>query len=112
MAIAPGFFSVLLVACAKAAAKVATVIANRRAAQGLMEWDARALKDIGLTKGDVVGAMSLPFHRDPTDFLAHVAAGRSGTRLNGAGAAKSSPKAAIRTERLGDLPSAEPVLCA
>jgi uncharacterized protein YjiS (DUF1127 family) len=66
MLIAPGFFALL----ASIASRVAKAVANRRAAQELAEWDARALKDIGLTQADVQGALALPFHEDPTVLLA------------------------------------------
>lgn len=66
MMIAPGFFALL----ASIATRVATAVANRRAAQDLAEWDARALKDIGLTQADVRGALSLPIYEDPTMLLA------------------------------------------
>lgn len=113
MAFVPGFLSAILLVSAKTVTTVAKAITNRRAAQDLSAWDARALKDIGLTMGDVQGAFSLPLHRDPTDFLAHVAAGRSPvSRQGSAGAAGVSHPVETRTDRLGELPSAEPVLWA
>jgi uncharacterized protein YjiS (DUF1127 family) len=42
---------------------------NRRAAWRLARLDDRLLADIGLTRGDVERALSLPFWEDPTRQL-------------------------------------------
>lgn len=42
---------------------------NRRHVMQLAELDDAALKDIGLTRADVLGALYLPRHRDPTSVL-------------------------------------------
>jgi|GEM_PF-2364341 len=111
MAIVPGLFSALLIAASKAAARFAKTLANRREARQLSEWDARALKDIGLTRSDVMGALSEPITRDPTLYLAMVAAGRKPhPDASGASGAWASP-APPRAADFGDLPSARAALC-
>jgi uncharacterized protein YjiS (DUF1127 family) len=77
MIIAPGFFALL----ASIATRVATAVANRRAAQDLAEWDARALKDIGLTQADVRGALALPLYEDPTMLLASLTGRNTGAMV-------------------------------
>lgn len=42
---------------------------HRRDVMRLMELDDRALKDIGLLRTDVVGALDQPLHRDPSTIL-------------------------------------------
>ncbi len=44
-------------------------IANRRAALHVASLDDRMLRDIGLTRGDVDGALAQPWHKDPTRTL-------------------------------------------
>lgn len=117
MAISPGFLTSLLIAAAKGVQRVQTAIANRRAAKALLDWDSRALKDIGLTRSDVRGALAEPLHADPTVHLSLIAAGRttrtrrdSATRTSFTAPAVTAPAAS--KGRLGNLPSAEPVLCA
>ncbi len=44
-------------------------IVNRSSVTTLATWDDRMLKDIGLTRGDVDGALSQPWHRDPSREL-------------------------------------------
>jgi uncharacterized protein YjiS (DUF1127 family) len=108
MAIFPGFFTAAILASSKAALRVIAALENRRHAQELAFWDARALKDIGLTKGDLDGAMALPLHRDPTEFLSHVAAGRKPMLRRSVAVNGTSRPAATHLDRLGNLPSAEP----
>jgi uncharacterized protein YjiS (DUF1127 family) len=48
---------------------VAQGLQNRRAVTGLLEWDDRALKDIGLTRADVRLALGLPLPEDPSRRL-------------------------------------------
>jgi uncharacterized protein YjiS (DUF1127 family) len=113
MAIVPGFMTALVLAVAKSAVRIQTAMANRRAARELMSWDERALKDIGLTRGDVRGAMLLPLHEDPTQLLSLIAAGRDRhTRRDGASRKRPSGLVLASKDRLGILPSAEPALCA
>jgi uncharacterized protein YjiS (DUF1127 family) len=113
MAIVPGFVTTLLLASAKGVAHFQAALANRRAAKALLDWDHRALKDIGLTRGDVRGALSAPFHEDPTTFLSLIAAGREPRiRRDGASRQMSSDIEPAGKARLGNLPSAESVLCA
>jgi uncharacterized protein YjiS (DUF1127 family) len=108
MAVFPGFLASLALASGKVAVRAITVLKNRREARLLSDWDSRALKDIGLTQGDLQGALSLPVHRDPTEYLAHVAAGREPGLRRGAAVKGTSRPAAARLDRLGNLPSAEP----
>ena len=42
---------------------------NRRAVAKLLQWDARMLRDIGLTQGDVAAVMALPRGVDPSRRL-------------------------------------------
>jgi len=51
-------------------------IRNRRDVTQLAEFDDRMLRDIGLTRGDVLDAFAEPLWRDPTDILAQRAAER------------------------------------
>jgi uncharacterized protein YjiS (DUF1127 family) len=44
-------------------------VANRNSVRTLAELDDRMLADIGLTRGDVDGALAAPWHRDPTRIL-------------------------------------------
>jgi len=44
-------------------------IVNRRSVNTLAAWDDRMLKDIGLTRGDLDGALAQPWHRDPSREL-------------------------------------------
>jgi uncharacterized protein YjiS (DUF1127 family) len=46
-------------------AKLWRAVQNRRSVKQLLEWDAHMLKDIGLTRGDVVAAMSGSISEDP-----------------------------------------------
>ena len=43
---------------------------NRRAITRLLEMDAAGLRDLGLTHGDVAGALALPMTHDPSTHLA------------------------------------------
>jgi uncharacterized protein YjiS (DUF1127 family) len=45
-------------------------LANRRAVHAMHGLDDRALKDIGLTRADVQGALALPLSADPSQHLA------------------------------------------
>jgi uncharacterized protein YjiS (DUF1127 family) len=44
-------------------------IGNRGDVRRLLEMDDRALKDIGLTRGDVLGALAQPLSKDPSKIL-------------------------------------------
>lgn len=113
MALAPGFLTALLIALAKGAVRFQTALANRRAAKDLLDWDTRSLKDIGLTRSDVRGALSLPVNEDPTHFLSLIAAGGEvRSRRDGVGHAQPQGLGVASKTRLGTLPSAEPALCA
>jgi uncharacterized protein YjiS (DUF1127 family) len=45
---------------------------NRRAVAKLLEWDSRALRDIGLTEGDVRSALVTPAGQDASTRLARM----------------------------------------
>ncbi|ACL62005.1 DUF1127 domain-containing protein [Methylobacterium nodulans] len=51
-------------------AQAARLLSHRRAARRLAELDDRMLKDLGLTRCEVVGALTLPWRDDPTMHLA------------------------------------------
>jgi len=51
-------------------AAIATAIRHRLEVRQLYAWNDRMLKDIGLTRSDVVGALSEPLSRDPSAVLA------------------------------------------
>ena len=118
MAIFSGFLTSLLIAGSKGVVRIQTAMANRRAAKDLLNWDDEALKDIGLTRSDVRGALETPLHTDPTHHLSLIAAGydirsrRDGANHITSMGQKPVGAAAVSTGRLGNLPSAEPVLCA
>ncbi|KAF0230317.1 MAG: hypothetical protein FD175_1639 [Beijerinckiaceae bacterium] len=118
MAIFSGFLTSLLIAGSKGVVRIQTAMANRRAAKELLTWDEQALKDIGLTRSDVRGALATSFHTDPTHSLSLIAAGyETRTRRDGANrpmpaGPKPAGAVAVSKGRLGNLPSAEPVLCA
>jgi uncharacterized protein YjiS (DUF1127 family) len=112
MAIVPGFLTALLLSAVKGVVQIRTAMSNRRAAKELLNWDARSLKDIGLTRGDVRGALAESVVSDPTVSLSLIAAKRNVAPRRDA-AVRPLPKAAAASPaRLGTLPSAEPVLCA
>lgn len=58
-----------VLAIGRAAAALARAVRHRREVTHLLELDARQLKDIGLVRNDVVGALSLPFANDPSVHL-------------------------------------------
>jgi uncharacterized protein YjiS (DUF1127 family) len=50
-------------------ARLARAISDRQDVKRLMELDDRALKDIGLTRSDVDGALAEPLFRNPSAVL-------------------------------------------
>jgi uncharacterized protein YjiS (DUF1127 family) len=54
---------------------------NRRAVLVLLDWDERALRDVGLTRADVRLALGLPFAEDPSARLQAWALERRAARL-------------------------------
>lgn len=67
LALAPGYGR----KAAQIVARIVVLWINRRATYRLAELDDRGLKDIGLTRNDVMGALDLPFMQDPTVPLVH-----------------------------------------
>src|SRR4051812_5529184 len=51
------------------ASHVLTALRNRREVMRLTDLDDRALKDIGLLRADVEGALLEPLHKDPSKIL-------------------------------------------
>lgn len=49
--------------------RAVSILQNRNAVQRLTELDDRALKDIGLVRSDVAGALAEPLHVDPSQIL-------------------------------------------
>ena len=56
-------------AAARAAADLWRALRNRHEVRRLTDLDDRALKDIGLLRADVEGALLEPFHKDPSQVL-------------------------------------------
>ena len=56
-------------------------VQNRRAVLVLLDWDDRALRDIGLTRADIRLALGLPFREDPSARLQAWALERRAARL-------------------------------
>lgn len=57
-------------------AKIARAVVNRLAVRELAHCDERMLKDIGLTRSDVVAALDVGLTEDPSVRLRRLAAGR------------------------------------
>ena len=60
---------------------VAQRIRHRRAVTTLLNWDERALRDIGLTRADVQLSLALPYRDDPSTQLMFWALERRSARL-------------------------------
>jgi uncharacterized protein YjiS (DUF1127 family) len=58
-----------LVALARRIVAFVVALVHRREVQGLLELDDRALKDIGLTRGEVLGVLAEPLAKDPSSLL-------------------------------------------
>lgn len=76
-----------------ATARVIVALHNRLAVQRLADLDDRALKDIGLVRSEVAGALAAPLHVDPSRLL-------SDRRMeHRRGARPASVRSAISTPR-------------
>ena len=70
----PGrFFMRLASHAASTAASLWQAYLGRRAANQLLDLDDRMLRDMGVTRGDVRAAMTLPVRKDPSQYLFAVA---------------------------------------
>ena len=67
---APTFLGSFIERVAQLATRYARAISQRQALDELARLDDRMLKDIGLLRGDIDTAESLPFGRDPIALLA------------------------------------------
>lgn len=56
--------------------KIVHIVKGRREVGTLSELDDNALRDIGLTRTDVAGALAASLFRDPSFFLKQVCCGR------------------------------------
>ncbi len=81
MSLFTGFLVPLGLSATKRIRKFVGVIQNRRQLHELSHWDRHALKDIGLTPSDLVGALSLPLHRDPSEHLAQMSGAPPGRAM-------------------------------
>jgi len=77
---APAFMGALIEWLVRLATRCARVVSQRRMLGELARLDDRMLKDIGLFRGDIDAAESLPLGRDPIALLAARRSARSNTR--------------------------------
>lgn len=112
MAIFPGSLFSLGLSVVKGIRNLALVIENRRQAYDLSHWGDRELKDIGLTRSDLTGALSLPLREDPTLHLASLS-GRS-PRMKGEDTLRKGNMRAVKPTQCqpGSSPSARPAFSA
>jgi uncharacterized protein YjiS (DUF1127 family) len=68
MAVVPALIALFSPLAARGAG-VMRALRNRKAVGKLAEMDARQLKDIGLTRGQVIGALQVSFLHDPSAAL-------------------------------------------
>lgn len=98
--------------------KLVRALNHRRAVLRLSELDERALKDIGLVRSDVEGALATSWLRDPSSVLAARSSLRSGVaaarRDEGLRQAVTQPAAArpaLAAKPPADVPSQRLVAC-
>ncbi len=98
------FMMVLAGILLSAVKRMFVAIRNRRQVARLTDLDERTLKDIGLTRSEVMAALDQPLLRDPSIHLASVAGVRRdrpaagptpGAVVSGGGAAK--PRRSVET---------------
>lgn len=62
-------FSRMMAGAARAVLSLGRALAHRRDVQLLLDLDERALKDIGLVRNDILGALAEPLIKDPSTIL-------------------------------------------
>jgi uncharacterized protein YjiS (DUF1127 family) len=75
---------------------VARNIKNRRAVVPLLDWDERALRDIGLTRADLHLSLALPYYEDPSVRLMFWALERRSARIRRARTPDEAPRPQLR----------------
>jgi uncharacterized protein YjiS (DUF1127 family) len=75
------FLGSLIERLAAIATRYVRALSQRRALGELARLDERMLKDIGLFRGDIDAAESLPLRRDPIAFLASKRTARNNARF-------------------------------
>jgi len=84
--------------------RLARAINHRREVMYLAELDERGLKDIGLVRSDIAGALATSWLDDPTTVLAARSQARSGVaaarREHAQRHAETAPKPAVRPDTL------------
>ncbi|MGL5446070.1 MAG: DUF1127 domain-containing protein [Rhabdaerophilum sp.] len=112
MAIFPGLLLSLGLSAVQSIRNLALVIQHRRQAHDLATWGDRELKDIGLTRSDLSGALSLPLREDPTLHLASLS-GRSPRAASEDTLRKGNVRVVKPAQyQPGPLPSTRPALSA
>lgn len=71
---------------------------HRREVRHLSEFDDRTLKDIGLSRAEVDGALAEPLHRDPSLVLVRSVERRAGIQPKPAEARRGRPLVPLVTE--------------
>jgi uncharacterized protein YjiS (DUF1127 family) len=77
---------------------IARALEHRREVRSLAELDERMLKDIGLSRAEVDGALAEPLHRDPSLVLVRSAERRSRIRAGIPDTRRGRPRVPLVTE--------------